>query len=217
MTLGKAIVMCEYSGRVRNVLSKRGWDAWSCDLIPTETPGNHIISDSDMHSKDILYDGRWDLIIGHPPCTRLTNAVYWYILENNLEHETIAAAHFFNMILNAPARYGVAVENPIMNQLAKWLIRKQDQCIQPYMFGEDASKNTCLWLENLPKLKPTQYVPGKLIYHNDTFKERWANQTISGNNVLGPSPTRAKDRSLTFNGIAEAMAEQWTNHILNTY
>lgn len=204
----KILVACEYSGTVRDAFAAKGHDAWSCDLLPTDSPGQHLIMDNDMHLKDTLYEQHWDMVIGHPPCTRLTNSVIWYIKKHNLYHEVEQAAIFFNMILNCPAKY-ICVENPIQHNIAKQYIRKQDQIIQPYEFGEDASKATCLWLKNLPLLKPTDYYPARIV----NGKKRWGNQTDGGWNKLGPSPTRGHERSKTYEGIAKAMADQWSNVI----
>jgi len=194
----KVLVACEFSGIVRDAFIAKGHDAVSCDLLTSERPGPHIWADNDMHLKDILYRKKFDLVIGHPPCTRLTNSVIWYIEKNNLQDEVYQAACFFNMILNCPAKM-VCVENPIMNKYARLHIRKHDQIIQPYMFGHDAKKSTCLWLKNLPPLVATDIIA----------KKRYANQTPSGQNNILPGPDRWKERSRTFQGIADAMANQW--------
>jgi hypothetical protein len=202
----RMIAACEFSGRVRNAFANKGWDAWSCDLIESETEGNHIIANNDLHLKDILYGQQWDLVIGFPPCTRLANSVWWYILRNNLQNETYQAAKFFNMILNCPAKK-VCLENPIQNKEARKYIRKYDQIIQPYNFRENASKQTCLWLKKLPQLLETGYFPPRLV----NGKRKWGNQTDGGWNKVAPGPERWKERSRTYFGVAEAMAEQWTS------
>lgn len=164
----KVLIACEYSGTVREAFTKKGHDAWSCDLLPTDIPGKHIVIDNnfaDEHLKDTLYERKWDLVIGHPPCTRLINSVIWYIKQNDLWDEVKQAAAFFNMILNCPADK-VCIENPIQHGYARKFIRKYDQIIQPYNFGDDASKSTCLWLKNLPLLQPTDYFPGRLVNVN---------------------------------------------------
>lgn len=202
----KVLIACEYSATVRDAFTEKGHDAWSCDLIPCEgdIAGNHLIMDNDMHLKDTLYEQSWDLVIGHPPCLRLTNSVIWYIKQNNLYEEVRQAAIFFNMILNCPAEK-ICVENPIQHGEARKYIRKYDQIIQPYNFGEDASKATCLWLKGLPKLENTEYFEPRLVVK----EPQWGNQTDGGWNRLAPSPTRSKERARTYQGIADAMAEQW--------
>lgn len=193
------LIACEFSGIVREAFKKKGHNVISCDLLPTEIPGNHYQGDV----RDILQK-HWDLVIAHPPCFRLTNAVWWYIIKNNLYHEVKEAAKFFNLFLESNAK-SVCNENPIMNSEARIYIRKPDQIIQPYNFGEDASKQTCLWLKNLPLLQNTTYFEPKII----NGKKRWGNQTINGWNKVSPGPERWKERSRTYKGIAEAMAEQW--------
>jgi hypothetical protein len=205
----KIMVACEYSGVVREAFARKGHDAWSCDLLQTEQPGHHIVIDNDAHLKDVLYNRHWDMIIGHPPCTRLCNSVSWYIKQNNLYDEVERAAVFFNMILNAPAKR-ICVENPIQHGHARRLIPRYDQIIQPYNFGEDASKATCLWLKNLPKLINTSKFPPRQISYGGKFVFRWGNQTDGGFNKLSPSADRGKLRSRTYQGIADAMADQWS-------
>jgi len=146
----RILIACEFSGIVREAFRAKGHDAVSCDLIPSEIPGPHMIMDNDMHLKDTVYSGRWDMLIGHPPCTRLNNAGWWYVKRHKLFHEVEQAAIFFNMLLNAPIPKK-GLENSVMSTLAKHYIRQQDQTIQPYNFGADASKATCLWLVGLPK------------------------------------------------------------------
>jgi hypothetical protein len=185
----KVLVACEFSGTVREAFRKLGHDAWSCDLLPTDIPGNHIIGDV----LDILNDG-WDLMIAHPPCTHLAVSGARYFARK--EKEQAEALEFVKQLLNAPI-YRIALENPVSVISSK--IRKPDQIIQPWMFGHDASKKTCLWLKNLPILQPTSYI----------IKDLYANQTKSGQNKLPPSPDRWKLRSKTYQGIADAMAQQW--------
>jgi hypothetical protein len=209
----KIIIACEFSGIVREAFRKRGHNAWSCDLIDTEIPGNHLIMDNDMHLKDTLYSKsyKWDMLIGHPPFDRLTNSVIWYIKQNNLWEEVRKAAIFFNMLLNAPIKKK-CLENPIQhgyvrhhNEYNDILIPMYQQIIQPYNFGEDASKKTCLWMEGLLPLKRTLFIPPKII----KGKKIWGNQTPGGWDKELPGPDRSKNRSRTFRGIADAMADQW--------
>ena len=198
----KVLVACEESGTVRDAFLRHGHDAISCDILPTSSPGPHYQGDV----RDILYDG-WDLMIAHPPCTYLSvSGLHWNTKNPGRAKKTEDAIEFVRILLDAPIPK-IALENPVSAISSR--IRKPDQIIQPYEFGEDASKKTCLWLKNLPKLTPTRRIAGRLITHNGKMVERWANQTDSGQNRLGPSPNRAKIRSVTYQGIAEAMAQQW--------
>lgn len=227
----RCLIACEFSGIVRDAFAAQGWDAWSCDLLKTERPGQHIIGNVTAH-----LDEGWQLLIGHPPCTYLCNsAVFRLHKEEGRWEKMRQAALFFRQLLNAPVNH-VCVENPIMHGYAKEIIgRGHDQTIQPYEFGEDASKKTCLWLRQLPRLTPTKYVEPRLVCrrckrafnYNAASHDcpgcgaeagtwalpRWANQTDSGQNKLGPSPDRWKDRSRTYHGIAAAMATQWTEFL----
>lgn len=194
----KVLVACEFSGIVRDAFIKRGHDAWSCDLLPSETEGNHFTGDirEKLSTRDI-YDWKWDLMIAHPPCTYLSSSgLHWNKRVPGREEKTEDALRFVQYLLDAPIER-IALENPIGRISSK--IRKPDQIIQPWMFGEDASKATCLWLKGLPPLIATNIIK----------KDRYANQTQSGQNKLGPSADRWKERSRTYPGIALAMAEQW--------
>ena len=188
----KVLVACEYSGTVREAFRRRGHTAWSCDLLPTDVPGLHYQGDI----RDIL-DDRWDLMVAHPPCTHLAvSGARWF---KGKEAEQAEALDFVRLLLDAPIER-IALENPV--SIISTRIRKPDQIIQPWHFGHDASKKTCLWLKNLPLLQDTDRLPGD-------DKTRRGNQTPSGQNRLGPSEDRWKLRSLTYPGIAEAMADQW--------
>jgi len=202
----RVLVACEFSGIVREAFAARGHDAWSCDLLPSEIPGQHMIMDNDMHLKDTVYKGGWGLLIFHAPCTRLNNAGWWYVKRNGLLEEVRQAAIFFNMLLNAPVEK-IAGENPIQSPEARKYIPVYQQIIQPYNFGADASKQTCLWLKGLPLLQKTGYVEPRIA----NGRKRWGNQTDGGWNKLPPGDDRWKDRSRTYPGIAAAMAEQWGN------
>jgi hypothetical protein len=199
----KVLVACEYSGRVREAFKARGHDAWSCDLLPTEIPGNHHQGDI----LEIINDG-WDLMIAHPPCTHLAVSGAAHFAKKIASGEQQAALDFVSALLNAPIER-IALENPISVISSK--IRKPDQIIQPYDFGNDASKRTCLWLKNLPLLRPTKYVePRIVITPSGKPAKRWANQCDNyGHDSQPPSPDRWKIRSATYQGIADAMAEQW--------
>ena len=195
----RVLVGCEYSGRVRNAFREAGHDAWSCDLLPSE-------DDSPFHIQGdvlpLLHQG-WDLGIFHPPCTYLAvSGLHWNKRDPARAAKTEEALAFVHTLMSAPIER-IAVENPVSCISSR--IRKPDQIIQPYEFGEDASKKTCLWLKNLDLLTPTQMVAPRLV----DGKPRWSNQTDSGQNRLGPSEDRWKERSRTFVGVAKAMAEQW--------
>jgi len=202
-TLINVLVACEFSGRVRDAFAARGFEAWSCDYLPSETEGPHYQG----NILDILDKAhRWDLVIAHPPCTRLAVSGAW--TWKGKEEEQRQSIDFFMRLYNCNCD-NVAVENPI--GIMSSVFRKPDQIIQPYQFGEDASKSTCLWLKGLPKLVPTDNVPPRMV----NGRPRWANQTPSGQNKLGPSKTRANDRARTYRGIAEAMAQQWGDYLLD--
>jgi len=191
----RILVACEFSGAVRDQFAARGHDAWSCDLLPTETAGNHIQG----NVLDILHDG-WDMMIAHPPCTYLASSgIHWNKRRPGRAQLTEDALEFVQTLLAAPIPH-IALENPI--GVISTRIRKPDQIIQPWQFGHDASKATCLWLKNLPVLTPTNVLPGGRT-------ARRANQTASGQNNVPPGPNQWKIRSLTYMGIAQAMAEQW--------
>jgi hypothetical protein len=176
----------------------------SCDLLPTDRPGPHYQGDV----RDVLDDG-WDIMIAHPPCTYLSvSGIHW----NNRGRgwtETEKALDFVRLLLAANIPH-IALENPVSIISSK--IRKPDCIVHPHQFGHDASKATCLWLKNLPKLQPTQSVPPRIV----NGKPRWANQTDGGQNKLAPSDDRWKLRSTTYQGIAEAMALQWSAHVLSS-
>jgi len=194
----KVLVACEYSGVVRDAFLARRHDALSCDLLPTETPGPHYQGDV----MDIIGDG-WDLMICHPPCTYLASSgLHWNNRIPRRALKTDAALEFVRTLLDAPVPH-IALENPI--GCISTRIRKPDQVIQPYQFGADASKATCLWLKGLKPLQPTHFFAPRVV----NGRQRWGNQTDSGQNKLPPSDTRWKDRSRTYPSIAEAMVEQW--------
>jgi len=196
--MGKVLVACEYSGTVRDAFIRAGHDAMSCDLLPTDAAGPH-------YQGDVKYvlDDEWDLLIAHPPCTYMTNSgvswlhkdpARWALLDD--------AAAFFNLLLDAPIKR-IAVENPIMHKYAKERIgnRKQDQVVQPWMFGHMEQKGTCLWLKNLPLLTATNNVKAEMLLLPDNERQRL--------HYLSPGPDRWKLRSKTYQGIADAMAAQW--------
>jgi site-specific DNA-cytosine methylase len=179
----RVLVACEYSGTVRDAFIARGHDAMSCDLLPTERPGPHHQGDV----FDIIGDG-WDLMIAHPPCTHLavSGARWW---KDKLD-EQAEALWFVAQLMGAPIPR-IVIENPISK--ISTAIRKPDQIVQPWQFGHGETKATCLWLKGLPKLVPTQVVPGR----------------EARIHKMSPGPDRWKERSRTYQGIADAMAAQW--------
>ena len=179
----KVLVACEFSGTVRDAFVRAGHDAMSCDLLPSDTEGKHYQGDV----RDILNRG-WDLMIAHPPCTHLAVSGARWFKEKQTEQQE--ALEFVRVLMDAPIER-IAIENPI--SIISTRIRKPDQIIQPWMFGHGETKATCLWLKNLPKLTPTDIVDGR-------------EQRI---HKMPPSPDRWKERSKTFQGIANAMADQW--------
>ena len=194
----KILVACEYSGRVRDAFAKLGHYAMSCDLLPTDALGLHYQGDV----RDVLYDG-WDLLIAHPPCTYMTNSGVTWLHKDPARWALLDdAAAFFNLFLDAPIDR-IAVENPIMHKYAKERIgnRKQSQVIQPWMFGHTEQKATCLWLKGLPLLQPTNNVKAQMMELPDNERQRL--------HYLPPSKDRWKLRSTTYQGIADAMANQW--------
>lgn len=197
----RVLVACEFSGRVREAFRRAGHDAWSCDLLPADdNSNNHIQGDA----LKLLGDG-WDLLIAHPPCTYLTNAgVTWLHKDPSRWALLDEGAKFFKAFLDAPIPK-ICVENPIMHKYAKERIggKKQSQVIQPWMFGHMEQKATCLWLKGLPNLTPTKNVKDQMLLLPDSERQRL--------HYLPPSKDRWKLRSVTFQGIADAMTSQWGN------
>ena len=179
----RILIACEYSGTVRDAFAARGHDAWSCDLLPTERLGNHIHGDVLQH-----LHRNWDMMIAHPPCTHLAvSGARWF---KDKQPEQADALDFVRRLLDAPIPR-IAIENPI--SIISSRIRKPDQIIQPWQFGHGETKATCLWLKDLPLLTPTNIVEGR----------------EARIHKMPPGPDRWKERSRTFEGIAQAMAEQW--------
>lgn len=196
----RVLIACEYSGAVRDAFIRAGHYAASCDLLPSESPlGDHYQGDV----MDII-DHDWDLMIAHPPCTYLcSSGLHWNKRRPERAQQTEGALDFVRQLLDAPIPR-IALENPI--GCISTRIRKPDQTIQPWQFGHDASKATCLWLKGLPPLTPTNQIAPRLV----NGRKRWGNQTDSGQNKLPPSADRWKIRSETYKGIADAMANQWS-------
>lgn len=194
----RVLIACEYSGTVRDAFLKAGHDAMSCDLLPSDLPGPHYQGDV----RDVLHNG-WDLMIAHPPCTYLAvSGMHWTTRGLRDPKLTEKALGFVQLLLEARISK-ICIENPV--SVISSRLRKPDQVVNPWQFGHDASKKTCLWLIGLPPLEPTQIIEPRLV----DGKKRWANQTDSGQNKLGPSDDRWKVRSTTYKGLAEAMATQW--------
>ena len=187
----KILVACEYSGRVREAFRRGGHDAWSCDLLPSE-------DDSEFHIQGDIFgvigNNQWDLMVAHPPCTYLCNSgVSWLHRIEGRWDQMREGAEFFKRLMDAPIEK-IAIENPIMHKYAVDIIgRRQDQLVQPWMFGHGETKATGFWLKNLPPLTPTNVAEGR-------------EQRL---HRLPPSPDRWKERSRTYLGIAQAMADQW--------
>jgi hypothetical protein len=187
----RVLVACEYSGRVRDAFRALGHDAMSCDLLPSEAPGPH-------HQGDVrpLLREPWDLVIAHPPCTRLCNSGVRWLAERELWGDMLEAVDFFRACLGANAPR-VAVENPVMHRYARDLISRHgpDFTVQPWQFGDPAKKRTCFWTRGLPPLRPTSIMT--------------ADDARAECHLEPPGPDRWKNRSRTYPGIARAMAEQW--------
>lgn len=216
----RVLVACEYSGTVRDAFIAAGHAALSCDLLPTDVPGPHYQGDV----TDVLRDG-WDLMVAHPPCTYLAvSGMHWTARGLRDPKLTEDALKFVRLPMDAPIER-IAVENPV--SVISSRIRTPDQIVNPFEFGHDAAKKTCLWLKGLPKLTPTQYVEPRMFCcgielpkgvgkygcancdGEKVARPRWGNQTPSGQNRLSPSADRWKIRSKTYEGIALAMATQW--------
>ena len=190
----KILIACEYSGIVRDAFATKGHDAWSCDILPTESPGNHFQGDVLEH-----LDKGWDLMIAHPPCTYLSNAGARFLYPKGKLNEDryklgLKAKEFFMALYNAPIDK-ICVENPISSKI--FALPKHTQTIQPYEYGHPFSKATRLWLKNLPELKPTNIINKK------------QSTKIAGNWFNKGGKDRQKNRSKFFEGIAKAMADQW--------
>ena len=181
----KVLIACEYSGTVREAFRAKGHDAMSCDLLPTDDPGPHYQGPIE----DVLNDG-WDMMVAFPPCTHLAVSGARWFKEKRADGRQQDALKFVRMLMDAPIDR-IAIENPV--SIISSQIRKPDQTVQPWQFGHGETKRTCLWLKDLPKLKPTDIVDGR-------EQRIWK---------MPPSADRWKERSKTFQGIANAMANQW--------
>lgn len=212
----RVIVGCERSGIVRDAFTELGHEAWSCDLYSSERGGRHYQMDiltlltSDYLSK---IKGRWDLGIFFPDCTYLCGSgMHWTTRELRDPQLTVDAIKFVETIWACDIPK-VAIENPVGVLSTRSALGKAAQTIQPYEFGHDASKRTCLWLRGLPILVPTKLIAPRLVEWpkgSGKIVKRWGNQTDSGQNRLGPSDERAMNRARTYEGVAKAMADQWS-------
>lgn len=200
----RVLIACEFSGTVREAFKAKGHDAWSCDLEPTDLPGNHYQGDV----MDIIADG-WDLMIAHPPCTHLAVSGARHFEQKRKDGRQQQGIDFFMQMINAPISK-IAVENPI--GIMSTIYKKPDQIIQPFEYGHSTTKGTCLWLKGLPLLKPTNIVKKEEIITLSSGKRmsKWYYETSKLNFKNG---SRAKARNKTFQGIADAMADQWGQHI----
>ena len=186
----RVLVACEYSGRVRDAFRSRGHDAMSCDLLPTEVSGPHYQGPVE----DVVHDG-WDLMVAHPPCTDLAVSGSRHFSEKIADGRQATALDFVRLLMAAPIDRW-CIENPV--SVISSAIRPPDQIIQPWEFGHGEVKATCLWLHNLPRLRPSNCVEGR-------------EQRVY---LMPPGPDRWKERSRTFEGVAEAMGEQWGERML---
>jgi len=203
----KVLIACEFSGIVRDAFKAKGHDAWSCDLLPTERPGNHIQGDVVA----ILNSG-WDLMIAHPPCTHLAISGARWFKEKQKDGRQKEGFDFFMKMVKAPISR-IAVENPV--GVISRLYRKPDQIVQPFWFGDSVQKATCLWLKNISPLMPTHMVERGMIYVDPRGHKHGGEHTMRAKRAYSPlmllprTEERWKIRSRTFQGIANAMAEQW--------
>lgn len=212
----RILIACEYSGVVREAFRAKGHDVWSCDLLPAEDNSPyHIQGDVlDLLSRDTQGGNEYDLLIAHPPCTYLCNSG-WHWTTRDGTGERLAKAHdalrFFETLhgLDIPK---ICIENPVPGPLLRKAFGRPDQYIQPYYYGDDASKRTGLWLKGLPKLSipsEEEWIQPRTVERDGKTYRRWSNQTDSGQNRLPPSQTRGHERSRTYEGIARAFADQW--------
>lgn len=208
----KVLVACEYSGTIRDAFAALGHEAWSCDLLPTDNPGPHLIGDARFFLGPCQANNykSWDLLIAHPPCTYLSYAATAYWNQPGRALKRLEAAKLFIDFWNSPIDY-ICIENPL--GIMDAILEKHHQIINPYYFGDADQKRTCLWLKNLPKLvhvkqndlfaDKTHTEKPEPIYIDKSGKKRYFTDAISGTNRGGHK------RSKSFSGIAYAMAEQW--------
>jgi hypothetical protein len=210
----RILIAAECSGKVRDAMRARGHDAMSCDLLPTRRPGPHYQGDV----RDVLHEA-WDMVIAFPPCTFVCGSSIHWVKRGRVEADGRPRAEhmaegvaFARMFIDGPETAHIpkrVVENPV--GVLSSQVRKPDQIVHPYMFGDDASKSTCLWLHGVEPLTidPALFVPPRLVVWDGKWVMRWANQTDSGQNNLPPSEDRGDLRSETYDGVAEAMGRCW--------
>ena len=195
--MARVLVACEFSGIVRDAFAARGHDAWSCDIIPTESPGKHY----EGRVQDIVGAG-WDLMIAHPPCTYLSvSGSRWLYNKDGSKNEERwekreEALDFVRFLMDAPIER-ICVENPV--SVISSQIRKPEQLIHPWEYGHPEEKRTCLWLKNLPKLEPSNIVYDEMMELPKKERHR----------IWWMGSSKSKERSIFYPGIADAMAEQW--------
>jgi site-specific DNA-cytosine methylase len=203
----KVLIACEFSGTVREAFSKLGHDAWSCDIEPTDIAGKHYQGDV----LDILNDG-WDMLIAFPPCTHLAVSGARHFQQKRKDGRQQQGIDFFMQMINAQVDR-ISVENPV--GIMSSVYQKPTQIIQPWQFGHEAQKTTCLWLKNLPLLKHTNVVSKGDFYITPTGKKMpaWMSDPVGadGKKLAYGSVEIKKVRNKTFQGIADAMADQWGN------
>lgn len=194
----RVLIACEFSGTVRDAFRARGHDAWSCDLLPSKDAAYHLVGDA-RRFLDEAPDGKpWDLMIGHPPCTDIAVSGAAHFAAKIADGRQEAALDFVARLMCAPIPM-IAIENPV--SVISTRIRKPDQVVHPWQFGHKEQKATCLWLKGLPPLRPTANVYREMMELPKNVRERI--------HYLPPSENRWAERSKTFQGLADAMAEQW--------
>ena len=202
------LIGCESSGVIREAFRKLGHNAYSCDLLPADDGSPYHIQASILE----VMAGPWDLLGFHPPCTYLcSSGLHWNNKDPLRKLKTLQSLAFVKLLLAHPGPY--YLENPVGR--IGTAIRPADQIIQPYEFGDDASKLTCLWLKGLPTLEPTTRASARIAVHDGKPFARYSNQSDRRNDLVKPGPDRWKIRSKSWPGIAQAMAEQWTSYLLN--
>lgn len=202
----RILVACEESQAVAMAFRELGHEAFSCDLLPCS--GSHTEYHIQGDALIEAYSGKYDMMICHPPCDYIAvSGMHWTTRGLRDPRLTEDSLDFVKKLMDAPIEF-IALENPV--SIISTRIRKPDQIVQPYQFGHNASKKTCLWLKNLPLLTSTEYIEPRIV----DGRPRWDNQTDSGQNKLGPSNDRKQKRSATYSGIAKAIATQWSEYVI---
>lgn len=202
------LIACETSATIANAMRENGHDVWTCDILPAQNP-----ADQKHHFQCDIFDGilalPWDMVIAHPPCTYLSSSGQrWHKVQPERYGMMMDALAFVEALWAETEHVPkVCIENPIGRLSTLWM--KPSQIVQPYQYGDDASKSTCFWLKGLPCLTGTQYVEPRIIDYKGKPAKRWANQSPCGAQSLPPTADRWQIRSNTYPGIAAAMADQW--------